>query len=328
MQALAIICCLVLMLAPTGSGVTTEPVDLRPTFVDGGEQRFRVESESVVTRAVPAIDERASQTTRLTYFLTRQIALDEDGSPVAKLRFDRIRFQTQAPNLLGEFEDVEYDTGLWDPETGEVNGRAMLGKGEFVAAQYANALDPLIGQSITLELSDVGAIESVRIPEEVCDAELISVEMVRNRFLPLFQICPTPEPVALGATWEQRSEEDSGLGFDVVSVTKWTLESATDALATVEVRNEFSTGEVRRDTGITLRESSGSGTARWNLRDGVLEGLESRQAIRMAGSPPGLAGGEVELRVRSRLKIERSVEPWKIEAHQENPDEIAEPTDA
>lgn len=326
MVRLLCFCLFVCLLAPIGVAGSAAPVDLRPTFTDGGERRFRVESESVITRAVPALDERISQTTRLTYFLTRQISINADGNPSAKLRFDRIRFKTQAPNLLGELEDVEYDTGLWNPETEQVQGRAILGRGEFVANQYATILDPLIGRAITLELSKLGSIESVRIPPEVGDADLISVEMVRDRFLPLVQICPEREPVEIGSTWKQTSEQDSGLGFDVVSVTSWTLEGAAADRATIEVRNEFSTGEVRRDTGISLRESSGSGTAVWNTTEGVLESLESRQAIRMAGSPPELRGGELELVVRSRVQIDRVEEAWTIEPRPEVP--AKEPTPA
>ena len=125
MVRLLCFCLFVCLLAPIGVAGSAAPGDLRPTFTDGGERRFRVESESVITRAVPALDERISQTTRLTYFLTRQISMNADGNPSAKLRFDRIRFKTQAPNLLGELEDVEYDTGLWDPEAQQVKGRTQ-----------------------------------------------------------------------------------------------------------------------------------------------------------------------------------------------------------
>ena len=131
----------------------------------------------------------------------------------------------------------------------------------------------------------------------------------------------------IGSTWKQTSEQDSGLGFDVVSVTSWTLEGAAADRATIEVRNDFSTGEVRRDTGISLRESSGSGTAVWNTTEGVLESLESRQAIRMAGSPPELRGGELELVVRSRVQIDRVEEAWTSEPRPKAPAKESTPAE-
>jgi hypothetical protein len=79
------------------------------------------------------------------------------------------------------------------------------------------------------------------------------------------------------------------------------------------VKNEFSTGEVRRDLGITLRASSGSGSVVWNSRLGVLESLTSNQAVRMAGTLKDVGGGRVELLVRSLLKIQRSAEPWSLD---------------
>jgi len=87
------------------------------------------------------------------------------------------------------------------------------------------------------------------------------------------------------------------------------------------------TGEVRRDTGISLRESSGSGTAVWNTTEGVLESLESRQAIRMAGSPPELRGGELELVVRSRLQIDRVEEAWTSEPRPKAPAKESTPAE-
>jgi hypothetical protein len=301
-------------------------VDLSPRFSPDEPHRFRVESESVVTRSIPDLDENLSQTTKLTYFLTRSVISAQDGTVLAELRFDRVVFATQAPNLLGELEDVVYDTGLRDPDTGEITGRAVLGRAEVVARRYADILDPLLGNAIALTLDANGTIRSIDLPEELGDAELFSVEMIRNRFLPLFQIHPAGGEHAIGTEWELASVEDSGLGFDVISTTGWTLESTDDGAAAIGIENSFSTGEVRRDTGITLRESSGSGRVEWNTRLGVLQSLTSAQAIRMAGIPQDMGVGRVELRVRSRLEIHRSPEPWSIES-QPGPDKESEKVD-
>lgn len=290
-----------------------QQVDLSPGFEIDQPQRFRVESESVVTRSMPDLDQELTQTTKLTYFITRRISRIEADRVEAQLRFDRVMLETQAPNLLGELEDVVYDTGLRDPESGEVRGRAVLGRGEFVAEQYADVLDPLLGVAISITLDRAGDIREVRIPESFGEADLFSVEMIRDRFSPLFQIHPDGGLVDLGSQWEQSSEQDSGLGFDVVSLTKWTLDRIESGRATMAVKNEFSTGEVRRDLGITLRASSGSGSVAWNTGLGVLESLTSSQAVRMAGTVKDMGGGRVELLVRSMLKIERSEEPWSLE---------------
>lgn len=266
-----------------------------------------------MTRSIADLEQEISQTTTLTYYLTRTVS-SRDGEIVrTQLRFDRILLETQAPNLLGEFEDVIYDTGLHDEETGETRGRANLGRGEFVAQQYAEVLDPLLGNAISITVNASGAIQSVELPEEFGDAELFSIQMIRDRFLPLFQVHPEGGRVELGSEWEQSSKQDSGLGFDVVSLTRWTLQDQDAERANIEVENEFSTGEVRRESGITLQESSGSGRAVWNSQLGVLDSLTSRQAIRMAGRPRELGGGQVELRVRSILEIERCPEPWTLE---------------
>ena len=329
MRFLAVLCIGLSSLVLVGASRSGEPVDLRSQFVDGQEHRFRVESESTVEQSVSPMGERLSQTTLLTYYLTRTVSLRDSSAPVAHLRFERITLSTQAPNLLGEMQDVDYDTGLWNPETQQADGRTPPADGGFIAAQYATALDPLIGQSIALTLTPDGAIRDVTVPEAMGQSEVLSVEMIRDRFLSLVQICPEPDPVEIGATWQQRSEQDSGLGFDVVSTTHWTLTSAEEDRATIDVRNEFVTGEVREDTGISLRDSSGSGTVIWNTDAGVLERLESRQIVRMAGSPPGLRGGRAELVVRSRLKIERSADQWSIPELPKPPaDEESEPSGA
>lgn len=305
--------------------VHAQQVDLSPRFAVNQPHRFRVVSESVVTRSIAELEDEQSQSTKLTYFLTRSVTAVTEERVVAQLRFDRILFATQAPNLLGELEDVVYDTGLIDPETGKVNGRAVLGRGEFVAQQYASVLDPLLGNAITLTLDRSGSILEVEIPEVMGDADLFSVEMIRDRFLPLFQVHPDGSTIEVGSEWQKTSEQDSGLGFDVVSTTTWTLNGEGDEIAGITVRNEFSTGQVRNDTGITLRESSGSGNVKWNTKLGVLESLTSAQAIRMAGTPKDLGGGSVELRVRSRLEIHRSPEPWSIAPGNNQSDPEPEP---
>lgn len=293
-----------------------QQADLSPQFKTDQPHRFRVKSESIVTRSIADLEQEISQTTTLTYFLTRTVSSIEGDLVRTQLRFDRIVLVTQAPNLLGEFEDVIYDTGLRDAETEEVRGRANLGKGEFVAQQYAEVLDPLLGNAISITVNPAGAIQSVEIPDAFGDAELFSIEMISDRFLPLFQIHPEGGLVDTGSQWEQSSDQDSGLGFDVVSLTRWTLRGQEADLANIEVENEFSTGEVRRESGITLQESSGGGEVVWNAQLGVLDSLTSRQAIRMAGTPRELGGGRIELRVRSLLEIKRSPEPWTLEIHQ------------
>ncbi len=300
-------------------------VDLTPRFALEQAHRFRVVSDSVVTRSIAQFDDEQTQTTKLSYYLTRSVTEVADDRVTATLRFDRILLATQAPNLLGELEDVMYDTGLLDPETGEVNGRAVLGRGEFVAQQYAAVLDPLIGSTITLILDRSGSILEIHMPQVMGDAEMFSVEMIRDRFLPIFQIHPDGGAIELNSTWEQKSEQDSGLGFDVVSTTQWKLAAREAEHARISVKNSFSTGEVRRDTGITLRDSSGSGSVVWNTTLGVLDSLTSEQAIRMAGSPKELGGGPVELRVRSQLEIRRSPEPWALEPRGENTEPEPEP---
>lgn len=324
LRLLATLWALAAALSMPGLALTQE-VDLSPRFEIDQPHRFRVTSESIITRSIPDLEQEISQTTTLTYYLTRSTLAVEGQQLRAELRFDRIVLKTQAPNLLGEFEDVIYDTGLRDPETGTVRGKANLGRGEFVAQQYAEVLDPLLGNAIGITLNRAGAISAVDIPEAFGDAELFSTEMIRDRFLPLFQVHPEGGRVEIGSQWEQSSEQDSGLGFDVVALTRWTLESQESDRATMTVRNEFSTGEVRRDTGITLRDSSGSGRVVWNTRLGVLESLTSRQAVRMAGIPKGMASGPVELRVRSRLEIERSESPWSLENLPANEDDPQAP---
>lgn len=302
-----------------------DEADLTPRLEAGSEQRFQVNSESVVTRAIPDLDQQLTQTTGLTYYITRKIDDSPDGTIEARLVFDRVIFRTQDPNLLGEFEDVVYDTGLRDPDTGEVKGRATLEKTEFAAMQYAEALDPLIGRSISITLTPQGSITGVNIPEELGDAELFSVEMIKDRFLPLFQIHPEGGEVPIGTEWSLESEQDSGLGFDVVSTTNWTLSEVEGDMATVQVENKFSMGEVRRESGFTLRESSGSGRVLWNTELGLLDHLTASQSIRMAGRPPEIGGAEVELVVRSSLEIRRSSEPWTLEDPAAENDPGAEP---
>ena len=313
MRCLFLTVCMVVAFCMTPRLSFAQQADLSPRFETDKPHRFRVKSESVVTRSIADLEQEMSQTTTLTYYLTRTVSTIEDDLVRTQLRFDRIMLQTQAPNLLGEFEDVIYDTGLHDETTGEIRGRANLGKGEFVAQQYAEVLDPLLGNAISITVNPAGAIQSVEIPKAFGDAELFSTDMIRDRFLPLFQVHPEGGLVDMGSQWEQTSEQDSGLGFDVVSLTRWTLQDQVAEQANIKVENEFSTGEIRRESGITLRESSGSGQAVWNIRLGVIDSLTSEQDIRMAGTPRELGGGQIELRVRSLLEVWRSPEPWTLE---------------
>ncbi|MFU8829406.1 MAG: hypothetical protein ACNA8P_08230 [Phycisphaerales bacterium] len=294
------------------SGALAQQVDLTPRLEPGTDHRFKVESRSSITRSIPDLDQNLSQTTDLVFYMTRRIDSAEGDSIDAKLVFDRIVFRTQEPNLIGELEDVEYDTGLRDPESGERRGRSTLAQTEFVAMQYAEIFEPLIGNAIEIRLDSSGRILDVHIPETVGDASLFSTEMIKDRFLPLFQVHPEGGQHEVGAEWKQTSSQDSGLGFDIVSDIEWRLIGLQENRARIGVRNSFSVGKVERDTGMGLRESSGDGEVIWNTQLGILDELISSQSIQMGGRPPEVGGAEISLSVRSRIRISRHAEPWPV----------------
>lgn len=295
-----------------GPSAISQQADLSPRFDTQVTHRFKVESRSTVSRSIPEFEQQLSQTNEFDFYLSRVIRRVDEQTIEASLIFDRIVLRTQAPNLFGELQDVRYDTGIKDLESGEIRGRSALSDTEFLAMQYAQVLDPLIGNAIEMTVEPNGTIVAVRVPAEAGDESLFSLDMIKDRFLPLFQTHPVGGNRVIGETWTVSSEQDSGLGFGVVSTTKWTLFSVEAGIARIQIDNTFAMGEIEHETGIALRDSTGEGTVRWNLAAGVLDELTSSQIIAMGGRAIDAGGVEVSLTVSTGLRIIRNPEPWRV----------------
>ena len=182
----------------------------------------------------------------------------------------RITLVTKTPNDSGE-QVTNVDTETIDNTRG-------------LAARLGQMIAPLIGATITIQMTERGSIESVVIPETTMESLRQAPESMRLRQLfteeSLSQMfgqaaLQTPDqPIASGATWQANREISSEMGsFDQVQLFTLQEQQSESNIQTITLKTELQEKSPSQ-TGARLDKFEGSGTFKYNSAEGIFS--ESR----------------------------------------------------
>ena len=182
----------------------------------------------------------------------------------------RITLVTKTPNDSGE-QVTNVDTETIDNTRG-------------LAARLGQMIAPLIGATITIQMTERGSIESVVIPETTMESLRQAPESMRLRELfteeSLSQMfgqaaLHTPDqPITSGATWKANREISSDMGsFDQVQLFTLQKQQSESNIQTITLKTELQEKSPSQ-TGARLDKFEGSGTFKYNSTEGIFS--ESR----------------------------------------------------
>ena len=182
----------------------------------------------------------------------------------------RITLVTKTPNDSGE-QVTNVDTETIDNTRG-------------LAARLGQMIAPLIGATITIQMTERGSIESVVIPETTMESLRQAPESMRLRQLfteeSLSQMfgqaaLQTPDqPITSGATWKANREISSDMGsFDQVQLFTLQKQQTESNIQTITLKTELQEKSPSQ-TGVRLDKFEGSGTFKYNSTEGIFS--ESR----------------------------------------------------
>ena len=182
----------------------------------------------------------------------------------------RITLVTKTPNDSGE-QVTNVDTETIDNTRG-------------LAARLGQMIAPLIGATITIQMTERGSIESVVIPETTMESLRQAPESMRLRKLfteeSLSQMfgqaaLHTPDqPITSGATWKANREISSDMGsFDQVQLFTLQKQQSESNIQTITLKTELQEKSPSQ-TGARLDKFEGSGTFKYNSTEGIFS--ESR----------------------------------------------------
>ena len=161
---------------------------------------------------------------------------------------------------------------------------------EDEASPLAAQFDPMIAQTLRLELSPSGAFVGDRDTLEAQiasmmggaeDNAMVSADMLIDPILSQFQFYPE-DPMSVGDSWTADTEMNVGIPFSVVSV--YTLTSVDDGLATLDVTIEMDSEGAPMELGPgataeAFLTGSQTGTMTVDLQSGLMMTYEQGGSI-------------------------------------------------
>jgi len=219
-----------------------------------------------------------------------------NGTSTIKQTIKRITLVTKTPNESGE-QVTNVDTDAQDNASG-------------LAARLAQMIAPLIGGTITIQMTERGAIESVVIPESTMESLRQAPESMRLRQLftkkglsEMFgqAALETPDkPVAKGDTWESSREITSEMGtFDQVQEFTFQGQSPDSNMQIITLKTKLREKSPSQ-TGARLDKFEGTGTFEYDTAEGVFS--ESQIDNQMVTTKP-YSDMVIETNVTSRIKL-------------------------
>ena len=219
-----------------------------------------------------------------------------NGTSTIKQTIKRITLVTKTPNESGE-QVTNVDTGAQDKASG-------------LAARLSQMIAPLIGGTITIQMTERGAIESVVIPESTMESLRQAPESMRLRQLftkkglgEMFgqAALETPDkPVAQGDTWKSSREITSEMGtFDQVQEFTFQGQPADSNMQIITLKTELREKSPSQ-TGARLDKFEGTGTFEYDPAEGVFS--ESQIDNQMVTTKP-YSDMVIETNVTSSIKL-------------------------
>lgn len=277
----------------------TEPqkVSLQPTFTPGYESKLIMETSRSVTLAVDMPDgtkqERTTSGQHTVELLFRVVRSDDTGATIS-LRVDKIDFS--AKSLRGDFEWKSTD----ERSSGDSANRALT------------TMKPALGATVTIDLDADGNVTRVDnggvaiAPGDLADfiTLVVGTTDVQNRWSPMLSPRKGEQTVSVGETWSTEEKLVKPPFGVFVASTDFTLKSATDEQAIVEMDGKFSL-EAAPDAPQKLfdvKESSVDATLVWDRAAGLFKSYEVTQRVELKGIGQGFSMGQ---RTETIVKIRR-----------------------
>ena len=225
--------------------------------------------------------------------------VEPKGTYTIQQTIQRIKLTTKTPNEGGE-QVINVDTDSQE-------------KGSGLAGQLTQMISPLIGNTISFQMSERGMIESVDIPESSMESlrqapesmqlrELFSKQGLSEMFGQAALQAPE-KPLAKGEQWESQREISSELGtFD--RVQKFTFEGPTAGSPTqvISLKTEMQE-KASSESGAKLEQFKGSGTFEYNAEEGIFtESQVDNEMVTSKLYSDMLIKTNVTSRIKLRLK--------------------------
>ncbi|MCH2180693.1 MAG: DUF6263 family protein [Mariniblastus sp.] len=224
------------------------------------------------------------------------MGVEANGNYTIKQTIQRIKLVTKTPNDSGE-QVINVDTDAQE-------------SGGGLAGQLTQMITPLVGNTITFQMTNRGMIESVDIPEASMESLRQAPESMRLRELfskeglsEMFgqAALQTPDkPVSQGEQWESRREITSEMGtFERVQAFTFQGQSANSELQVIKLKTEMQE-KAPSETGAKLEEFKGTGTFEYNPEEGIF--TDSQVDNQMVTSKP-YSDMMIETSVTSRIRL-------------------------
>ena len=269
-------------------GARAQQVDLAPRFEKGQETKFQMETSSTSTTSVgKEAAEANTMKMEVRFALKVKDANPETGSTV-DLVYERVKIATTLGTGIVEFDSekpASQDTG----------------------SELAPLVRPLVGMTLTLTIDPAGNITRVTGGEALAPlspaAGLGQSTGVKQLIGPIFSPKKSPGKVAVGQTWENVDQLDTGMMGAFKMVTKHTLKSAAGGDARVAFSGTIEpASEAPGLGGIEIKNSRYDGDYVWDVELGMLRTMTSKMSLRFEGD---VAGEAVSATTEGETKVTR-----------------------
>jgi Family of unknown function (DUF6263) len=265
-------------------------VDLRPKFKVGQETRFKIDMDTNGNQSTPGAGE---------------------GQPMK---------QTVGATILFKCRDTNPETGSTLEvvyETLKLKMQSPLASIEFDSSKPANPDDPMdgmirsiVGTKLNVKMDKDGNITSVDGGGGGAGGmgdQFAGADLMKNMFGPVFTTKKGSGQAAVGEKWTNEDTMEAGNGTVRITTTN-TLKSVSGGMATIDIKGAFSLDPSSSGKGITIRDSSLTGEAKWDTEAGMLDSMQMKQKVsveqKQGNEAPTRTGQDVNMRVQ-RLQLAR-----------------------
>ena len=226
-----------LLLALLGSTVRADAtLDLRPRFAKGDVHRMNVILEQALEQTVRGHKQVIRQRVGVGYSFT-VLDVTVDGSAALRVKYNSTAVAQKSPYGQVEYDSAHPPRDVPPPARGMA---ALVGQTFTATVTPSGRVTDIKGMDAVLK----SVLEKMNLPEGPARAasekllrQMLSAANVRSSLQGLLAVYPG-RPVAMGDTWNQKTQVDSG--FPLVMETSYTLKAVQGGAATIALHAKAS----------------------------------------------------------------------------------------